>query len=288
MVAVHTPIFGTGVKRAFSLVAVLVATLSVPNVGYAWGAQGHRLVAHIAEQALDERTRVELRAVLGSESLADASVWLDQQKQRLRHEWPGSERWHYDDWPVCERTPQVTRYCAQGQCASEAYARALARLADHAAPQQERLVALRIVVHVLEDVHQPLHAADHGDHGGTQIYVLYGDRRRPVSLHSLWDDELVRRALRPMDEAEFVARAASSAGQARREAQAGDLSRWMAESHQIAREFVYGRLPGFDCDHPSPALVTLPNSYLDAASSIVRDRLAAAGVRLAAVLRAAL
>jgi hypothetical protein len=261
--------------------------LTMPKPADAWGAEGHRLVARIAEQALDQQARDRLHSLLGSESLADASVWLDQEKQRLRHDWPGSERWHYDDWPVCETAPHPERYCRQGQCASEAYTRALRVLANRAAPRQDRLEALRVVVHVLEDIHQPLHAADHGDRGGNQIEVLFGHRRRPISLHSLWDGELVRRAVTGIGENDFVSSAMRSE-EARRKIDLGDLATWMAESHRLARDYAYGRLPGFECDRASPARVTLSDSYVDGATIIVRDRLVLAGNRLAVVLAAAL
>ena len=63
---------------------------------------------------------------------------------------------------------------------------------------------------------------------------------------------------------------------------------WIGESYGIAREYVYGRLPGFACDTLPAGPVRLSAEYADGARRIVAERLARAGIRLAAVLRATL
>jgi S1/P1 Nuclease len=268
-----------GVLLAFGLAPVLPAC--------AWGAQGHRIVGLVAEQLLDARTRAALRAIAGDESLADVGLWMDRERDRLRAERPGSERWHYDNRPACEPAAPLERYCADGNCASRALARARARLADRDAPREALFEVLRIVVHVLSDLHQPLHAADNGDRGGNGIEVRVGRRSRPKPLHAAWDADFVKRAVRGESESAFAERLVGEHRALRDRIVAGGTAAWAQESYDLARSYAYGRLPGFACGRAPPAVVDLPPAYSDGAAEIVAERLARAGIRLAAVLREA-
>jgi hypothetical protein len=275
-------------RAALALAALVALGLAPVAPAGAWGAEGHRIVGLVAGRLLDARSRAALRSLAGDESLTDVGLWLDRERDRLKSEWPGSERWHYDNRPVCEPAVPLERYCADGDCAARAYARALAQLADRAAPRAARLDALRIVVHVLADLHQPLHAADHDDRGGNGVEVRVGRRGRPKPLHAAWDADFVKRAVRGESEAAFAERlvAEHRANLARLEA--GDVAGWEQESYELARSYAYGRLPGFACDRPARGVIDLPPAYSDGAAEIVEERLARAGIRLAAVLRATL
>jgi hypothetical protein len=257
-------------RRGAVLLGTLLALGLAPAApARAWGAEGHRIVGLIAERLLDARTRSALRAVAGDESLADAGLWMDRERDRLRAEWPGSERWHYDNRPVCAALAAAEAPCAGGHCALRAYERALGRLADRATPRAERLEALRIVVHLVGDVHQPLHAADDGDRGGNDVEVRVGRHGRPKSLHAAWDGDFVKRAVRGSSEAAFAERLVAEHRALLGRLEAGHLADWEQESFELARSFAYGRLPGFRCGRPIEAVVDLPPRYADGAAEIV-------------------
>jgi hypothetical protein len=262
-----------------------VALLACAPPAQAWGAEGHRIVGLVAEQLLDPRARDALRQLVGEESLADLGLWMDEERGRLRATLPGSERWHFDNRPVCGGTAAD---CAHGDCASQAYARELAVLRDRSAPPAARATALRIVVHVLADVHQPLHAADHDDRGGNDLLVNIGRRARPKPLHRAWDSDFVKRAVRGEAQARVAAGLVAEYRSRIGPIQSGELRDWMDESTAIARDYAYGRLPGFACGAQLPPVVQLPPEYADGAAGIVRERLARAGIRLAGVLNSAL
>ncbi len=288
VVSLMAGVCGRGRVARRRAVVWLWVVLAVALPAHAWGPEGHRLIGLVAEEALDARTRDEVRALVGDQSLADVGLWLDQQRGRMMHEHPGSERWHYDNEPVCRSDAGRARYCADGNCASGAYERALARLRDRTAPRSERLEALRIVVHVVGDIHQPLHAADNGDRGGNQQSVRVGRHSRPKSLHAAWDGDFVKRALNGGSEQGFARALVSARRPKLRELEAGSFASWEAESHKIAGDYAYGRLPGFACRASTEAIIPLPVAYSDGAAQIVSDRMALAGIRLAAVLRSAL
>ena len=273
--------------RGLVAAAVAACGLAAAGPALAWGAEGHRIVGLVAEQLLDAKSRAALQSLAGGESLATLGLWLDRERDRLRVALPGSERWHYDNRPVCEPAVLPQRYCADDQCGSRAYARALATLSDHRAGDAERLLALRIVVHVLADLHQPLHAADHDDRGGNSVEVRLG-RGRPKPLHVAWDADFVKRAVRGESEPAFAGRLVAEHRADLARLESGTLEEWQAESYELARTYAYGRLPGFACARAESGLVELPARYADGAAEIAAERLARAGIRLAAVLRAAL
>lgn len=279
--------------------AAWLATASVvPGVALGWGADGHRIVADVADDLLDAPTRQAVATLAGGETLADLSTWMDEERPRLAHALPGSAAWHYDDLPVC---PGVTTdTCRDGNCATAALTRYRAVLADRHASAADRLLALRIVVHLLGDIHQPLHAADNQDRGGNEVPVAgpmsslrdepdrRPSRRDRRNLHEVWDVELVREAARHQSPAAFAAVLVDEHRRDRARLEQGTVADWVAESHRIARDEVYGPLPGFACGRVAHGAITLDARYREAGARVVRERLAVAGIRLAAVLKQAL
>lgn len=284
-----------GWRQGWVAMLALVAAWA-PVTAYAWGAEGHRIVGMIADDLLDPPTRAAVRELAGQESLADLATWMDEERPRLSHVLPGSARWHYDDLPVCPSA--MTDPCPNGDCASKALERYRALLANRAADPAQRLLALRIVVHLIGDIHQPMHAADDDDRGGNEVEVSGSGRARggkrahakghAHSLHAAWDVDFVRAAVGDESEKEFAADRVAEHGRDLRRIEAGSFTAWIAESHRLARDFAYGQLPGFACGVRLREPVVLSPHYREEAPRIVSERLALAGIRLAAVLRASL
>jgi hypothetical protein len=275
-------------RRLAALGASLALAIAAAPAAHGWGAEGHRVVGAVAEQLLDERTRRALEELAGGEPLAEIGLALDRDKRALAAEYPGSARWHYDNHPACSEAAPLPSYCADGNCAARAYAKYQGVLADQRAPRAARRFALAVVVHLLADVHQPLHVADHDDRGGNELKVLVAGRRRAESLHAAWDIDFVRRAAGGAAAGEFARTLIAEYGPQRAALEAGDFAAWTRESYALARADAYGRLPGFACGARAAGVVRLPPAYVDAATGIVRAQLARAGFRLARVLEAAL
>jgi hypothetical protein len=156
-------------------------------------------------------------------------------------------------------------------------------LADNAQPRQQRVEALKWLVHLIGDVHQPLHCADrNGDKGGNSRLVFFLDRAKAVTLHQVWDTWLVK---------ELVAkRGIADAGDAlaktitpkqRKDWAAGTAEQWANESHKVAVDVVYA---GVAADGNPPKL---DRAYVQKMTPIVAEELKRAGVRLAMAMNAA-
>jgi hypothetical protein len=219
----------------------------------------------------------------GRTTLEAVAVWADE----ITDTPAARPAWHYDNRPVCGSAPKA-RYCPDGQCNSEQLKRLTVVLGDAQAAARERNEALKWVVHLVGDIHQPLHAADNADRGGNRVAVaLSGVRTRGrESLHRAWDNDLVTLALHTRNRQQPPADIDGLAVAAQRllqDAGEGSPDGWAFESNHLARNVAYA-YTSFACDSVPPGIVVLDAPYQRDAEDIVHERLLLAGARLAALL----
>src|SRR5438876_8960645 len=226
----------------------------------------------------------------GRHTLGEVANWADEIKDT---EW-GKRRssWHYDDVPLC-RAAEYSKYCKNGRCASAQLARQIEILGNERARPGQRNEALKWVVHLVGDLHQPLHAANRSDRGGNRVQVsFFGQRDNPpygsLNLHAVWDVHMVRRFVAGRGgERAFVSASLSERDKAAWEK--GSISGWVAESHAIAGDFAYAALPAAaSCRRKITGVVALGEVYYDQAARVIEVQIRKAGVRLAKVLNEAL
>ncbi|MCL7713131.1 S1/P1 nuclease [Stenotrophomonas mori] len=252
----------------------LAALLLLPAPVFAWGAQGHRLVARIAETRLDPAARAETGRLLALEpgaTLAGIAPWADQ----LRAEDPDlgkrSAGWHYVNIGEDGCAYDASRHCRNGNCVVEALKAQSARLADRGLPDAERLQALKFVVHLVGDMHQPMHAGYAHDKGGNTFQLQFEDRG--TNLHSLWDSGMFY-ALR-LDDERYLQRllALPAPGGIAPPQLQRDAARWTEQSCRIAIG-----------DGLYPARRTVGDAYAATWRPVAEAQLRLAGERLAALL----
>jgi hypothetical protein len=255
------------------LVIALIVVFLIPTRVFAWGSEGHRIVAEIAEQYLEPKAAREIRALLAIENtsaLADVADWADQIRTQRRDTAP----WHFVDIPIAAKGYDTARECAGGTCVVAKVDKFVSELRDPNAPPQARLEALKFVVHFIADLHQPLHASDNNDRGGNEVRVIFLGHR--TNLHAVWDTGILAPAVQG-DERAYALRLVRTITQTAKERwQAGLTVDWANESHAIAAGVIYGEF-----DHQPGAL---PASYESAALPVVNEQLEKAGLRLAWVL----
>jgi len=157
-----------------------------------------------------------------------------------------------------------------------------AELAEPRTDPEERLVALKFVLHLVGDLHQPLHAADNHDAGGNRKRVV-ANGFRPSNLHHFWDTEFVERL--GTDPREVATTVIATISDPQRQAWSrGTVSDWAMESFGLARKDAYGLLP----EPSGRGVYVLDDRYIDGAVQDVRLQLSRASVRLAVVLNKAI
>lgn len=297
------------IRRAFAIVLVLGIALGSSHCR-AWGSDGHRVVALIAAHYLTPATRERVAAVLADDSsadvaraIADASTWADTYRDSDRNgaglRYRQTYRWHFINLDL--QHPNLYESCfghpplQSAQVASRGPGRACIVdkieqfRAEWLAPDTtpaERLLALRFLLHLVGDLHQPLHASDNADYGGNLV-AISGPGLKAGSLHSFWDTQVVRR-LAPRADVLAPRLIARISSKQRTEWRRGNVASWSIESNSVARSSVYGALPPASTA-PAPSsrkriAYRLPQSYVDDAEHIAALQLSRAGVRLAYLL----
>ena len=261
-------------KARLFIGAAATALALAPAPAFAWGKTGHRVVAAIADAQLSGLARAHVKELLGpAESLAEAANWPDEMKSNPLPFWRKTANpWHY----VTLNGILYDEAPPEGD-ALEALNRFSATLRDPDASLVDKQLALRFIVHLVGDLHQPLHAGKCCDRGGNDVKVKWFGR--DLNLHSVWDSALV-------DEQQLSF--TEMTDKLQRHTSNEDVIAWwdinprdwISESAQI-RETIYPR----PSDDPK-RVPELSWSYVYENTPIVERRLSQAGVRLAAYLNA--
>jgi hypothetical protein len=265
--------------------------LGWPPVLEAWGLQAHRLVALIAQSQLTTEARQTVGWLLGDESLADVASWADRYEGSS-----ATAAWHYVNIPPdarrydrdrdCPRpaTPPAERRDSRWRdCVIDRIVYNEERLADARAGRTDRATALKFLVHLVADVHQPFHAISTARGGNGIPVTAFGsatcgrdDRNgHPCSLHGLWDTTLIAR--RRLSDRRYLAVLERHVARLRgRPAVNLPAAVWAMESHALARAAML------------PAGADAGEAYARAQLPVIDERLALGGLRLAAVLNRSL
>jgi len=245
----------------------------------AFGDEGHEIVGTIAERQLTSSARAGVLALLATDhsgltrdaSIAAETTWAD----RARDATTGG--WHYVNLEL--QNPNLASACAgQQSCIVTKIDEFRATLANPRAPPSERLRALQFLLHLVGDLHQPLHAADEHDRGGNEERVQAPGEAQG-SLHHYWDTVFVA-ALGTDATAVAERLIAEISPEDRRRWREGSPRDWAWESYAIARRRVYGELPAPD----AAGRYDLSPQYVADATAIERVQLERAGIRLGQLL----
>lgn len=266
-------------KKAIAVCALLVfVTGQLP----AWGVQGHVIVARLAESRLTSTARKNIRLLLGNDGLAAVAVWADDVRKD-RNETFG---WHFVDIPKDADTFSSPRDCFRPQdkspaapsdhhnCIVDRIDLFRQTLADPTASRNDRVEALKFLVHFVGDIHQPLHDVDEA-RGGNDIKVAaFGSDKCGdylCNLHGVWDYSLIEHA--GYSEADYVRHLNRLIKENRLlERRGGRPEDWANESHLLARQVLAEHAAAVD------------QAYYHANIILVDQQLALAGLRLAALL----
>jgi hypothetical protein len=130
------------------------------------GSSAHQITVLIAQLHLSPRAASGVQRLLPpGATLPEISTWADD----IRRDRPQTSPWHFIDLPRAERKPLLDRYCFGGNCITEQLKRFVAELANPQTSLPERKDALVFVVHLVGDLHDPMHCVDDSDRGGNHV-----------------------------------------------------------------------------------------------------------------------
>ncbi len=247
-------------------VSLICAIALWPASAHAWGDEGHQVVALIAEHYLDANVKLRVQRLLATDasalvpdsSMASEATWADRYRDSDRDagalRYRQTRQWHYVDLEL--GAPDMQRACfahpalppgtaasagPAAECLVDKIDQFEAELADPRTSGDEQRLALQFLLHLIGDLHQPLHTSDDAD-GGGNLKRVSARGMRAGNLHHYWDVEFVR-ALG--DEAQPVALrllariTPADVGTWQR----GTTADWARESFALAKAVAYGALP---------------------------------------------
>lgn len=231
-----------------------------------WGATGHRTIGEIAQKHLNKRTNKEIEKILQGESLAFVSTYGDEIKSDSRYK--KFDPWHYVNFPLDSKyensikNPKGDIIVGIESC--------IRVLKNNNSTEKDKIFYLKLLVHLVGDLHQPLHVGREEDRGGNDIKVKWFYKNS--NLHRVWDSDMIESW--NMSYTELALNSKKLANQQIYMIEQGDILDWAYESQKLAQK-IYGSTKEGD---------NLSYKYSYENFSIVRNQVQKAGIRLAKIL----
>lgn len=176
-------------KLLIKKLVIVVVLAYLPFTAGAWGVLGHRIVGEIADLNINAKTRKAIQQILGSESLAMSANWADFVKSDTSYNYLSS--WHYVNLPANASKSEVFSFL-DNQTEPNIYNKTtemIAVLKNAKSTLAQKKLALRLLIHLVGDLHQPMHTARKEDLGGNKIQLTWFGER--TNLHRVWDENLI-------------------------------------------------------------------------------------------------
>jgi|SRR5687767_10291104 len=236
-----------------------------------WGQTGHRIVGEIADGYLTKKARNAIHGILGNESIAMTSNWADFIKSDSDFNYLNT--WHYINAKQGLSQTQFNTIL-QNDSITNAYTQLnflIAELKNKELEIDKKRMYLRLLIHIVGDIHQPLHVGQLEDLGGNRMRLQWFGES--TNLHSLWDEKLIE--FQKLSYTEYARAINYTTRLKRGQWQSQSLKEWFFESYQLAGK-IYGSITGTE-----PKLGFRYNfDYID----ILNNQLLKGGVRLAGLL----
>jgi hypothetical protein len=257
--------------KKYIKICFVYVVFSLPLFCNAWGLLGHRIIGQIADSYLSPKAKVEVTKILGFESIAMASNWPDFVKSDSAYRY--LSLWHYVNFKSGLSYEEMDAFL-KNDTTTNAYTKinflTIELKRGKLLPTETKQLYVRLLIHLIGDVHQPLHLGRVEDRGGNAVKVKWFNS--DANLHQVWDEKLI--SFQELSYTEYVNAINFTTLKQRNAWQKQTLSQWMFDTYQLT-EKVYAE--------------TVPESRLDFLYNFkfvaaMNDQLLKGGVHLAGVL----
>lgn len=248
------------------LIILLSFVVLAPQNIFAWGKKGHDVICYIAECNLKKSTLAKVTEVLDGRSMVYYSSWLDSASHTPEYDY--TKEWHYLN--IDKGESAATQKRSKKGDVVMATEQLVSQLKSGELSHKEESTALKMLIHLVGDLHQPMHLGRKDDRGGNDVPVVYFVES--TSLHSLWDYHLVMGA-HEWSYTEWQSQIDRGLVD-EREIVAGSYGDWADATHEIAKE-IY---------RDTPAETRVFYDYQDKYTPVVEQQFLYAGLRLASIL----
>lgn len=243
------------------LVFFIASLLSLTN----WGSTGHRALAEVASFYLTENAKNKINEILDGETIVTVSMYADDIRSDNRYD--KYYDWHFinmeldEDYEDAVPSEKGDVFIAINKC--------LDILESDSLTDSDKSFYLKLLIHFIGDLHQPMHIGRYEDRGGNRVYVKWFGRNS--NLHRVWDSEMINGYNMSYSE---LAKNLSTPENLEIEFERDDLIDWVNETHSYTRK-IYNDVSIDD---------NLGYEYQYQNFQTVREQILKGGLRLASVL----
>jgi hypothetical protein len=251
-------------KRILFIV-LFVSQLTVANNIF-WGKTGHRVVGEVATQHLTGKTKRALKKLLNGESLAMVSTYADEIKADNRYR--KYNPWHYVN--IDAGTPYSKEKAYKGGDIIQAIEHCIMQIKSTTSSKTDKVFFLKLLVHFIGDLHQPLHVGKAKDKGGNDFQVRWFNNGS--NLHRVWDTDMINHY--GMSYTELANNLPNLTKNQIQELKEGTVLDWVYESQELANKVYASANTG----------EKLGYEYMYQHFNTIKEQLQKGGIRLAKVL----
>lgn len=256
----------TIIKITLILVSLHLFSITPLFANDFWGPTGHRVVGEIASDYLKPSTKRKLKKLLDGQSLAYVSTYADEIKADSRYK--KFETWHYINMPMDADYDAEKRNKIDDLVSAIEYCVSI--ISDENSSKEDQAFYLKLLVHFVGDLHQPMHVGLEEDRGGNDFKVYWF--RKDSNLHRVWDSDMIDS--NKMSYTELAENRYYFSKKEIKTIKQGTVTDWVNEVHKITAKVYESAKPG---DY-------LGYRYSYDYFSIAEMQLHKAGIRLAQVL----
>lgn len=191
-----------------------------------WSKLGHRVVGEVASEHLNRRAQKAISELLDGQSLAAVSNYADEIKADRTYR--DFSPWHYVNFPADQKytdgTPDPAGDVVSG------IQKCIAILENPASKQEDKVFYLKMLIHLIGDLHQPMHIGREEDRGGNDIQLQWFGRGS--NLHKIWDADMINDY--GMSYTELAQSLPRRTKKEVRSIQQGGVYEWVEESQEVA------------------------------------------------------
>lgn len=231
-----------------------------------WGKNGHRATGEIAEHYLSKKAKKCIDEILNGQSLAFVSTYADEIKSDRKYN--DFYSWHYVNMPF-DKTYETSEKNPKGDLVT-GIQKCISVLKDKTSSKEDQEFYLKMLVHFVGDLHQPMHIGRKEDKGGNTIQVQWFGKG--TNLHRVWDENMIEEW--DMSYLELASNAKKLSKKQIEAIEKGTVINWVDEVHEITKE-VYGSVKKGE---------NLRYKYSYKYFGTVRTQLQKGGIRLAKIL----
>ncbi len=231
-----------------------------------WGQTGHRTVGEIATKHLSNKTKRKIRKLLKGQSLAFVSTFADEIKSDRKYR--EFYTWHFINMPM-DSNYEDSKKNPKGDLVT-GIKKCLEVIKDKKSSKKDKAFYLKMLVHLIGDLHQPLHIGLEEDRGANRFNVKWFGQK--TNLHSVWDTKMIEGF--NMSYQELAQNAEELSKEEVKNLQKGSVIDWVDETHKLTKK-VYASAKKDE---------NLRYRYSYDHLTTARKQLQKAGIRLAKVL----